>query len=389
VNGLTNGTSYAFTVSATNAVGSSAESAASDPVTPAAASTGPLAFVQRVSNRGNASSITLQPTSNVTSGNRLIVETGIWSSGNASASAVTDSAGNTYTELTHFKASDNTELSVWSAPITAGGGTRPTITVKATAKADIGATALEYSGLSTAAGTGVVDQLQTATGKTSAAGSVSSGATAPSSAANELAIGFYADSGFGATLAGDPAYTVRTNVSPTGDMEFLVQDRVLASAGTTANPSTSTGANVPWLAATLVLKPAAGGAGALAQARSTAVSSTRVTDDPAPGTADPLVYAFPAVAPGAEPRSSTFRLLCALGLGPNPNAKPLGRPLFQSTAATAGAERNSTGKAAKRARAKAKARHVRKRAARHARKRAAPRHARGAAGRLRAGRLAQ
>jgi hypothetical protein len=383
VNGLTNGTSYTFTVSATNGVGSSAESAASDPVTPAAASTGPLAFVQRVSNRGNASSITLQPTSNVTSGNRVIVEVGVWSSGSASASAVTDSAGNTYTELTHFKASDNTELSVWSAPITAGGGTRPTITVKGTAKADIGATALEYSGLSTAAGTGVIDQLKTATGKTTAAGSVSSGATAPSSAAGELAIGFYADSGFGATLAGDPAYTVRTNVSPTGDMEFLVQDRVLTSAGTTANPGTSTGANIPWLAATLVLKPAAGGAGALAQARSTAVSSTRVTADPAPGTADPLVYAFPAVAPGAEPRSSTFRLLCALGLGPNPNAKPLGRPLFQTTAATKAAEPSSARKAAKRTRAKAKAK------ARHARRRAARRHARVATRRLRAGRLAQ
>ena len=79
-------------------------------------------------------------TANVTSGNRLIVEMGVWSYGNASASGVTDSAGNTYTKLTAFKASDNTELSVWSAPITAGGGTKPTITVKTTASADIGAT---------------------------------------------------------------------------------------------------------------------------------------------------------------------------------------------------------------------------------------------------------
>jgi len=37
----------------------------------------------------------------------------------------TDSAGNHYTELTHFTASDGTELSVWSAPITQGGGTPP------------------------------------------------------------------------------------------------------------------------------------------------------------------------------------------------------------------------------------------------------------------------
>ena len=127
------------------------------------------AFVQQVSKRGVATSVALQPTANVTTGNRLIVEVGVWSSNNASASAVTDSAGNTYTELTHFKASENTELSVWSAPITSGGGTRPTITVKASGSADIGATVLEYSGLSSAAGTGVVDQLKTASGKTTVA----------------------------------------------------------------------------------------------------------------------------------------------------------------------------------------------------------------------------
>jgi hypothetical protein len=72
---------------------------------------------------------------------------------------------------------------VWTAPITASGATRPTITVKTNSKADIGAAGLEYSGLSTAAGSGVVDQLKTASGKTSAAATVSSGATAPSTAA--------------------------------------------------------------------------------------------------------------------------------------------------------------------------------------------------------------
>ena len=60
----------------------------------------------------------------------------------------------------------------------------------------------------------VVDVLKTATGKTSTAAAVSSGATAASNAAGELALGFYADSGFGNTLAGDPGYSVRANVSP-------------------------------------------------------------------------------------------------------------------------------------------------------------------------------
>jgi hypothetical protein len=174
---------------------------------------------------------------------------------------------------------------------------------------------LEYSGLSTDAGAGAVDQLKTATGKTTAAGSVSSGATAASSAPGELAVGFYADSGFGATLAGDPAYTVRTNVSPTNDMEFLVQDRVLTAAGTTANPATGTGANIPWLAATLVFKaaPVAGGA---AQARSAAVAGTRVGADPT--ATSPLVYASTAVTPAAKPRDARILLFCPLGLAQNP-----------------------------------------------------------------------
>ena len=60
---------------------------------------------------------------NVAVGDRLVVEAGVWSAGGATASTVTDSAGNTYTKLTNFKASDNTELSVWTAPVTAGGGT--------------------------------------------------------------------------------------------------------------------------------------------------------------------------------------------------------------------------------------------------------------------------
>ena len=214
ISGLTNGTAYTFKVSATNAIGTSTQSAESNAITPVTAPPTTLAFVQQVNKRGVAASLALQPTANISSGNRLIVEAGVWSAGNASASGVTDSAGNTYTKLTSFKASDNTELSVWSAPITAGSGTKPTITVTTTAGADIGATVLEYSGLSSAPGTGVVDVLKTATGKTSTAAAVSSGATAASNTAGELALGFYADSGFGNTLAGDPGYSVRTNVSP-------------------------------------------------------------------------------------------------------------------------------------------------------------------------------
>ncbi len=121
----------------------------------ASADGGPPAFVQQVSvHSSSVASVKLTPTSAITAGNRIVVVVGIWNSSAATAKSVTDSAGNSYTEVLHFKASDNTEQSVWTAPITAGGGTKPAITVTPTSKADVGAIASEYSGLSTAAGTG-------------------------------------------------------------------------------------------------------------------------------------------------------------------------------------------------------------------------------------------
>src|SRR4030088_456555 len=79
-----------------------------------AASSAP-AFVQQVSAHSlNVTRLTLTPSSNVTSGNRIVVLVGVWSSSSATASSVTDAAGNTYTEILHFKASDATEMSVWT-----------------------------------------------------------------------------------------------------------------------------------------------------------------------------------------------------------------------------------------------------------------------------------
>ncbi len=128
------------------------------------------AFVQQVSAHGSAkTSISVTMPANVTTGNRLVVEVADWSSGHATISSVTDSAGDTFTELTTATASDGTQLSVWTAPITQSGGTKPTIMAKPSAKADMGIAVLEYSGLSTAAGTAAVDQMASATGTTTTA----------------------------------------------------------------------------------------------------------------------------------------------------------------------------------------------------------------------------
>jgi hypothetical protein len=190
-------------------VGAGPASAPSPPVTPTAAVV--PAFVQQVSAHAAAqTSVSVTMPANVTTGNRLVVEVADWSSGHATAASVTDSAGDTFTELTTATGSDGTQLSVWTAPITQSGGTKPVVMAKPTAKADMGIAVLEYSGLSTAGGAGAVDQMASAIGTTSSARAVSSGSTPATTAPNELSVGFYADSGFGDTLTADPGYTGRS-----------------------------------------------------------------------------------------------------------------------------------------------------------------------------------
>jgi hypothetical protein len=219
----------------------------------AGAATSP-AFVQQVSGRAAAASLKLTPPQAVGTGDRLVVEVGTWSSGSATAKSVTDSAGNTWTRLTTTTAPDHTELSTWTAPVTAGAGTRPTVTVTASGTADIGAALLDYTGVSTATGTAVLDTSKTATGTTAAtAATVATGATTATSTGPDLAIGLYADSGFSNALTAGTGWTSRVNVSPTADMEFLAEDQTVPAGGT-PNATFGTGPRTPWLTTTIVLK---------------------------------------------------------------------------------------------------------------------------------------
>jgi len=191
----------------------------------------------------------------VTAGNRIVVVVGVWNSG-ATASGVTDTAGNVYTKVAGQVASDGTEETVWTAPITAGGGTKPTVTATASSSADIGIAVMEYSGLSRASGTAAVDRTAMANGTTSSAGNVSSGGTPSVTAANELAVGAYVDSGFNDSLSYGSGWSGRVNVSPTGDMEVAVEDQA-AGLGATPNAQVGTGIGTTWLMSTVVFRPAA------------------------------------------------------------------------------------------------------------------------------------
>jgi hypothetical protein len=102
----------------------------------------------------------------------------------------------------------------------------------------------------------VLDGLATATGKTTSAATVTSGATPATTAANELALGLYVDSGFGDTLTAGTGFTQRAKVAPVGDMEMFAEDQLLAGSGATPNAGVGTGASTVWLLGTLVFKHA-------------------------------------------------------------------------------------------------------------------------------------
>jgi uncharacterized protein YaaQ len=253
VNSLTNGTTYTFTVTATNARGTGAASAASAGVKPLAL------FVQGVANRntGSTNTATATPTGNLTAGNRLIVMVGVKNTSTTTALSVTDAAANTYTKVTSFRSPDNnTEMSIWTAPITAGGGTKPVVTATSNATATMAITVTEYAGLSAAAGTGSVDVSKTASGSAGNPGTAQSGATTGTTGVGEVAMGFYLDGGPSHSITAPSGYTSRLTGASNTAMEYAIADQTIWASGTTANaPFTISGStSMPWLAATVVFK---------------------------------------------------------------------------------------------------------------------------------------
>ena len=88
-------------------------------IAPAAEAAATPAFVQQASAHGSGkSSIAVTTGASVTAGDRLVVEVTVWNSKSATTSSVTDSLSDPFVEVTHFTASDDTEMSIWTAPVT-------------------------------------------------------------------------------------------------------------------------------------------------------------------------------------------------------------------------------------------------------------------------------
>ena len=169
-------------------------------------------------------SLSVTPGAVLGAGDRLVVQVGVWNSAHATTSSVGDAAGDTFTEVSHFAAADGTEQSVWTAPITAGAGPNPLSRQPRPPP---------RTSASPRWSTGVVHcDRHRGRGQSGAryrhhraAATVASGAPAATTGTNELAVGFYTDSGFGDTLTSGTGYTARVTVGPTGDMELLTEDQ--------------------------------------------------------------------------------------------------------------------------------------------------------------------
>jgi hypothetical protein len=245
---------------------------------------------------------------------------------------VSDSLHDRYTEVLRRVAADGTELGVWTAPVAYGRAGQVTVTVGATRRADIGAVALEYAGLSTAPGMAAIDSIASAAGTTGHAATVSASPAGRTATPGELELGLYADSGFGDALKAGSGFSERFNSPATeGEMEMLAEDRVLR-AGSRPAATAATGSATPWLLADVVFRTAAARPGTAApmldaRARPAGAAiplSARRRPHPVAGAVTALLLRGPngrlvrfycLVNPSGEPRvSSAWRRIGGPGL---------------------------------------------------------------------------
>ena len=227
------------------------------------------ARVQLASNYMGASAPHNQLTSDntfsspTTSGNTIVVLVSDYYDGTTAGAGggpwtVSDNKGNTYTSIVHDGSGSFGGVEVFYAyNITGGSGHVVTVTAAGSTFAET--TAIEYSGLTT---TDPLDVSQHS-GYVTAASTFTSGNTASTAQASELAVGVVHYFSATVTATGDTGWTIiNTVVQPDNSDSQAVGERILSSAGAyafsgsfSATPSFSTTTVV------VTFKAAAGGGG--------------------------------------------------------------------------------------------------------------------------------
>lgn len=218
------------------------------------------AFVQATAGTvAAASSATVLPGVNITAGNRLVAVVCVNYNAAGGTVTVSDSAANVwFVESSSIETVDSILTVIASAPITAGGGTRPTVTATySTTAFNTLVDVLEYSGLITTSGATASDQKQVNNASTATTAPVS-GTTAATTAANELVLAAWGEGLGNATAAVGTGTTDRLKTLNLGTIDLVVSDKDSGATGTQSVAWTTT--SEPYAAAVVVFKLSGGAA---------------------------------------------------------------------------------------------------------------------------------
>lgn len=186
----------------------------------------------------------------MTSGNRVLVT--CVTNGLVSATAPTDTQGNTYTKLREKSSGAAIVVSIWTAQLSATGANVVTMHGASCAMA---IEVSEYSGLDTSAGTGCLDVSNDATGSTTPAVTAATPATG---GANELVYSGYGDNGDSTSVAPSATWTLDDGNAPSGFTTVVAEHKDSGGSGSTATGSFAAASTISWVAVVVVIKLAGG-----------------------------------------------------------------------------------------------------------------------------------
>jgi large repetitive protein len=233
VTGLTNGTGYTFTVHATNTAGSSAESAASNSVTPAASSS--IGRAQSVSSHpANGSTGALAYSSAVSTGSLLVALVNCAASAvQRNTATVVDTVNGSWTKAAAALYTESGwlgEVSIWYRANTAAG--TPTVTADFGNVSTICMSLVEYTGMPTSI---TVDRTVTNsdTGTSHATGNTTTTAI-------DLLIGGFGDWGSNNAYTAGSGWTKVTAFENSSSIQCMLEDRGVGSTGATVGTYSAT-----------------------------------------------------------------------------------------------------------------------------------------------------